>query len=268
MKSYNTLYYLLTVLLIMGAFASMAQNSYGMQIISMVTIAFGLIFLIRFVSQLNIKGDERGLSLLEYASLFLLALIFTFRGFQLYFPFIEWLFGISGIAIAGIYIVKAIRHFLNYQQKNITVAFLLMTAYFSISFFSLAMMLFAFNPPFARYLGIFSLVLIGGFLFGGIYYGRFLVGTEKTSVFKVIAGFRDRFYLLLTLFVLFTLYVGLTGAGVLPRLYSDNYPQAYYKLVNEAETGKEKPVEGRYQYERFKTAYDHFVEKNIRSGSK
>ncbi len=42
MKSYNTLYYLLTVLLIMGAFASMAQNSYGMQIISVVCIAFGL----------------------------------------------------------------------------------------------------------------------------------------------------------------------------------------------------------------------------------
>jgi hypothetical protein len=83
----------------------------------------------------------------------------------------------------------------------------------------------------------------------------------------VITGFRDRFYLLLTLFILFTLYVGLTGAGVLPRLYSDNYPQAYYKLVNEAETGKEKPTDGRYRYENFKTAYDQFVEKNMKSGS-
>jgi hypothetical protein len=268
MKSYNTLYYLLTVLLIMGAFASMAQNSYGMQIISMVTIAFGLIFLIRFVGQLNDGGGSDKLAPTEYLSLFLLALIFTFRSFQVYFPYIEWLFGISGIVIAGIYTVKAIRHFRYYKQKNITVAFLLMIAYFSISFFSLAMVLFAFNPLLARYLGIFSLVLIAGFLFGGIFYGRFLVGLEKTSVFKVIAGFRDRFYLLLTLFVLFTLYVGLTGAGVLPRLYSDNYPQAYYKLVNEAETGKERPVEGKYQYERFKTAYDQFVEKNIRAASK
>jgi hypothetical protein len=268
MKSYNTLYYLLTVLLIMGAFASMAQNSYGMQIISVVSMAFGLIFLILFIHQLNNKKGNHALSLLEYLSLFLLALIFTFRSFQVYFPYIEWLFVISGMAIAGIYTAKAIHHFQTCRRKNLTLATLVMVAYLSISFFSLAMVLFAFNPSFARYLGFLALLLIAGFLIGGIFYSRLLLGIEKTSVFKLIAGFRDRFYLLLTLFILLTLYVGLTGAGVLPKLYSDNYPQAYYKLVNEAESGNEKPVDGRYQYENFKTAYDQFVEKNIKSESK
>jgi hypothetical protein len=268
MKSYNTLYYLLTVLLIMGAFASMAQNSYGMQIISMVSMIFGLIFLIHFIRALIKKEGSDALSLVEYLSLFLLAFIFTFRSFQVYFPYVEWVFGISGAAIACIYIVKAIQHFRNYRQKNIVLACQILMGYLSISCFSLAMVSFAFNPVFARFLGMLSLLLIAGFLVAGIFYNRLLVGIEKPSVFKVIAGFRDRFYLLLTLYILFAFYVGLTGAGVLPKLYSDNYPQAYYKLVNEAETGKEKAVDGKYHYENFKTAYDQFVEKNLKSDSK
>ena len=34
MKSYNSIYYLLAVMLILGGFASMAQNDYGMLILS------------------------------------------------------------------------------------------------------------------------------------------------------------------------------------------------------------------------------------------
>ena len=267
MKSYNTLYYLLTVLLIMGAFASMAQNSYGMQIISVVCIAFGLIFLIQYIRQLTNKEGVAG-SGIELLSLFILALIFTFRSFQIYFPYVEWLFGIAGITIAIVYLKKAIGHFRYYLPKNVTLAWLIGVSYISISFFSLAMVLFVFNPQFARLLGILSLLLIAGFFAGAIFYNGSSVNGEKSSVFKVIAGFRDRLFLLLTLFVLFSLYIGLTGSGVLPKLYSDNFPQAYYKLVDEAETGKEKPVDGKYKYEKFKTAYDQFLERNIKTGSK
>ena len=267
MKSYNTLYYLLTVLLIMGAFASMAQNSYGILIISVVCIAFGLIFLVQYIRQINNKGRVAG-SGIELLSLFILALIFTFRSFQIYFPYVEWLFGIAGITIAIIYLKKAIDHFRFYLPKNATLAWLIGVAYISISFFSLSMVLFVFNPQFARLLGILSLLLIAGFFVGAIFYNSTLVSGEKSSVFAVISGFRDRVFLLLTLFVLFSLYVGLTGSGVLPKLYSDNFPQAYYKLVDEAETGKEKPVDGKYKYEKFKTAYDQFLERNIKTGVK
>jgi hypothetical protein len=50
----------------------------------------------------------------------------------------------------------------------------------------------------------------------------------------------------------------------LPKLYSDQFPQAYFKLVNNAETGKEKPVNGKYRHEEFKAMYDQFVERNIK----
>ena len=44
MKNYYTIYYLLVMLLILGAFASMAQNGYGIAIIGGVALTFGLIF--------------------------------------------------------------------------------------------------------------------------------------------------------------------------------------------------------------------------------
>ena len=92
MKSYNTVYYLLTVLLIMGGFASMAQNSYGMPIISAVCMAFGLIFFVQFIQALRANEPNRTEQAIEFFALFVLAFIFTLRTLQIYFPFIEWIF--------------------------------------------------------------------------------------------------------------------------------------------------------------------------------
>src|SRR5713226_610807 len=100
MKSYNTVYYLLTVLLIMGGFASMAQNSYGMPIISAVCLAFALIFLIQFFRELRLKEINRTEQAIEFFVLFILAFIFTLRTLQIYFPFIEWIFVAAAVVLA------------------------------------------------------------------------------------------------------------------------------------------------------------------------
>jgi hypothetical protein len=45
-------------------------------------------------------------------------------------------------------------------------------------------------------------------------------------------------------------------------MYTDEYPQAYFELVKQAESGKEKPVNGKYKHEEFKDMYDRFVSRN------
>ena len=50
MKNYNPIYYFLFILLVTGAFASMAQNSYGIKMMGGVAFAFGLVFLVEFFS--------------------------------------------------------------------------------------------------------------------------------------------------------------------------------------------------------------------------
>ena len=58
MKKYNAVFYFLFILLVMGAFASMAQNSYGIKIMIGVSFAFAFIFLIQLVTVL-INKDKR-----------------------------------------------------------------------------------------------------------------------------------------------------------------------------------------------------------------
>ncbi len=58
MKKFNTIYYLLFILLVMGAFAAMAQNNYGLNIMGGVAFVFALVFLVEFISVLRTKIKE------------------------------------------------------------------------------------------------------------------------------------------------------------------------------------------------------------------
>ena len=265
MKSYNTIYYLLTVLLIMGGFASMAQNSYGLPIISAVCMTFGLMFFIQFIQALRAKEPNRTEQAIEFFVLFILALIFTMRTLQIYFPFVEWLFIAAAMVLALNYLTRLRHWFRLINPKNKTLATLILIAYLSIALFCIAMVEISFKPHIARWTGGLALILVFVFLLTGLFRRHFLIDGEDRSAFSIIAGFKDRLYLLLSLFIIFSLYFGLSGMGILPKLYSNKFPQAYFELVNNAETGKEKPVSnGEFKYQEFKKRYDQFVENNLK----
>ena len=59
--------------------------------------------------------------------------------------------------------------------------------------------------------------------------------------------------------------MGLTKINIIPKMYSDEFPQEYFELVNRAEMGLEDPVDGVYQHEKFKEMYDTFVKRNVNS---
>src|SRR4029077_3061648 len=115
-----------------------------------------------------------------------------------------------------------------------------------------AMVEITIKPRIARWTGGLALILVFIFLLTSLIRGQFLIEGENRSAFSIIAGFKDRLYLLLSLFIIFSLYLGLSASGILPKLYSNKFPQAYFELVNNAETGKEKPVGGEFKYQEFK----------------
>ena len=96
MKKYNPIYYLLFILLVMGAFASMAQNSYGPKIMGGVAFLFGLVFIAEIFSFLRKKDARDPFIFLELAGLILMAVIFGLRVFYIHFPFIELIFAAAG----------------------------------------------------------------------------------------------------------------------------------------------------------------------------
>ncbi len=129
----------------------------------------------------------------------------------------------------------------------------------SIIVFLISLVLVPFAPKIAEVAGAGALILLLGFIVAGFFRKDLLVDGENISAFKMVTHFKDHSIIIVSLFLLFSLYVGLNRIGVLPVIYTDEFPQAYYKLVNDAASKKEKPVDGRYKHEEFKKKYDQFL---------
>lgn len=259
MRKFNALYYLLFILLVMGAFASMAQNGYGIKIMGGVAFALGLVFLVEFISLLGKKGEKDVYSILETLCLFLLAFIFGLRLFYLHFPYVEFIFGIAGVSLTLLYLRKMFNRFRQFQPKNSVLAGLIFIFHLSILLFllSLAMIPFAVKMSFIS--GAAALAVLLCFLLIAAIKNDLMVDGEKISAFSVVRKFNDHSVIIVSLLILFSLYTGLNKIGILPGIYTDQFPKAYYELIERAALKKEKPVDGRYQHQDFKQEFDKFL---------
>jgi hypothetical protein len=266
MKNYNPLYYLLFILLVMGTFASMAQNSYGLSIIGGVAFVFGLLFLTEIISLWRKWKENAPIAFVEPVCLFIIAVVLGFRVFYIYFSYIEWLFGAATIVLVMFYFMKMVTRFRYFQKRSRYLGIMVLTFHLSIIFFLVSLALVLFAPATAQITGGIALALLICFVAAGLIRKHVLVEGNNISSFKMAVNFKGHSIILATLMLLFSLYFGLNRIGILPAIYSDEYPKAYFELVEQAASGKEKPVEGKYQYEVFMEKYDQFLKDN--SGSK
>jgi hypothetical protein len=92
---------------------------------------------------------------------------------------------------------------------------------------------------------------------------RFLInGTEETAWSWMLAR-KDRSALLMVLFTFMSLYLVLSSSGILPPLYSDEYPPAFYTMQDKRDNGA-KPGAS-IDHREFKREYLHFVERNLKN---
>jgi hypothetical protein len=262
MKKYNPIYYLLFIMLVMGAFASMAQNTYGLKIMGCVAFVLGLVFLIEFISVLRKKDNIDVYRLTESFCLFLLSLIFALRIFYIHFPYVELLFAAAGLLLAMVYVRKMLLTFRRIILQNRFLAFLVLAFHLSIVLFLFSLVIVPFSPMISEAAGISAFVLLLGFIITGLLKTDLLVDGEKVSAFTTATRFKDHSIVIVSLFLLFSLYIGFNRIGILPPIYSDEFPQAYYNLIDKAAARKENPVDGRYRYQDFKDRYDEFLQHN------
>ena len=85
MKKLNAIYFFLFILLVMGAFAAMAQNSYGLKIMGGVAFVFGLLFIVEFIVALQRKENEDLFVIIEPVCLSIISLVFGLRVFYIHF---------------------------------------------------------------------------------------------------------------------------------------------------------------------------------------
>ncbi len=263
MKRFSATYYLLFVILITGAFAAMAQNDYGTLLLGLVAVAFSFIFLLQLISASIANKSAGWLNRLELISLILMAALIALRVFYVHFSFVEIVFGVAGAMLTVVYIVKLIGTFQSLRGKSKMLSSTVALFHLSIIFFTLSMTVVPFLPKQGEPLGMLGFALLVAFLFLALLTRKVMVDGEQTSTYSYVIAFKDRSVLMGSLFLAFALYAGLTRYDLIPKMYSDEFPQSYLMLVKEAEFGQEKPVNGKYKHQEFKAMYDRFVERNI-----
>lgn len=266
MKKNNPIYYLLFILLVMGTFASMARNSYGLKIMGGVAIAFGLVFLLEFITALVKKEKKDVYALAELASMILFSVIFGCRVFNIHFPYIEWLFVAAGAWLVFFYIRKLFIRYHRLVSRNRRLAWLGVIFHLSIILFLVSLIMIPFASQKAEWVGMAAFALLLVFIIGGFVKRDDLVDGNKVTTMQMVSGYRDHSIVLASLFLLFSLFAAFNKAGLIPAIYSDEFPQAYFKLVDDASSKKEKPVKGRYKYEEFMEKYKQFL-KHVKTKS-
>lgn len=263
MKNYNPLYYLLFVLMIFGAFASIAQNDYGITVLGLCALAFALVFLVQLISTFTKTEPADKMEVLELLGLMILAAILFMRVFYLRFAFVEVVFAVAGLSLISVYLIRLTQAWSDLRNKNFTLSLLMVFFFGSLIFYLVSMTVVPFMPSLAEPTGGLAFGLIVLFGIGSWLKQSILIDGEKVTGFTYLVRQKGQAVVLISLFLLFTAYMGLTKFGILPRMYSNEFPQAYFELVNQAERGEEKPVDGRYRHEVFKAQYDKFVERHV-----
>lgn len=266
MKKYNPIYFLLFIVLIMGAFASMAQNSYGIKLIGGVAFVFAVVFIVEFISLVLNKEKKDVFTFAEPICLFILSFILGLRVYFIQFFYIEWVYTAAAVLLVLIYGKKMILRYSELKTKNSLLATLVLIFHLCIMLFLFSLAMVPFAPKIATIAGVGAFVLLLVFIAAWIFKNNFLVDGENISFFSMVTNFKDHSIIIVCLFLLFSFYFGLNGIGILPDIYSDEFPGAYYDLVNKTSSTKEKPVDGKYKYEALMEQYQQFLQHNNTKG--
>jgi hypothetical protein len=255
MKKYSTVYFLLLALLLLGAFASMAQYSYGMKICGLASLGFTVAFLVELWS-IQSGEKKRIRHSLELASLTLLSLIFTLRNFSVewsYFnvlqtiAFTVLIFLLGYAAFAQIRALKTVREATAIGMYYTSIVLFLFSALVGIIF-----------PQFPQYIILAALASLALFLVLAAIVGPVSSDRDAISTWGYLRHqLKDKSALILIACILVIGFGALHASGVLPRLYYGTYPQGYQNLIESGVTSSDQNKSGE-----FKKRYEVFLERN------
>lgn len=255
MKRYSTVYFLLGALLLLGAFASMAQYSYGMKICGLATVGFTIAFLIELWS-IQLGGKKRIRHSLELASLALLSLIFAFRNFS-----IEWSF-FNELQTAAFTVLICLLGYAAFEQigvsKTVQEATAIGMYYTSVVLLVLSALAGIIFPQFPQYIMLAALVALSLFVVLAVIARPVSTDGDTMSMWGyLLRKVKDKSALILIACILVIGFGTLHASGVLPRLYYGTYPQGYQNLIESGVTSSDQIKSGE-----FKERYEVFLERN------
>jgi hypothetical protein len=261
MKKNSALYYLLMLLLVMGAFASMALNSYGITLMSYVGLAFSLVFIYELIVTLprQQKMDvvfKRILGV-ELLILSLISLLYFFRGINLEVSFSLIL---SNILLMGLVLVNSYYFYNTWNQVKETPVKLRLGIAFYFSALFLLIASHYLPTGFSRTTTVLTWVCLIGFVVIGWWKGTVIVNGAETSAFHRVIRFKNKTGIQLIVLTLFATYSILASLQVLPSLYVGSLPNGYAKVVRQWEMKVNDPGVPPTNPNEFEKAYKKFLE--------
>src|SRR5690349_22462901 len=183
MKHYITIYYLLFVLLIMGSFAAMAQNDYGITILGLASITFSVLFAAQLIPIIRRRAAWDWWNFFELISLAMLALLLGFRVFYIHFALVEFVFGTFGALLALVFIRKLFHTFRELKLSSRWLSYLILPFHLSIILYIISMVSVPFIPGLSEPAGVIGFILLLVFVLGSYLKKDIVLNGEKTSGF-------------------------------------------------------------------------------------
>jgi hypothetical protein len=246
----------------MGAFASMAQNAYGLKICGIACLGFALTFLHEFFYSPSKEGQEKvslWMRSIELLSLTVIALIFLFKSFSITFLYSDLILTISLAVLFLLFSYQTIIQLkiaLSYQAMLVYV----MACYYgAVLFFVLSLLSGILLPIAATSLAVVAVLLVVVYVGLTLIFKEYRVSDEAVSIWQYTRQMKNKSAIVLISCLLISGYSLLYSTGVLPSFYYDT-PKGYQELVKMSNTltnvdDKEKPRE-------FKERYEDFVRKH------
>jgi hypothetical protein len=156
-----------------------------------------------------------------------------------------------------------VARFRHYQNKDRFLAMLVIAFHVSIILFLISFGLLLFTPSVAAVAAALAIAFLVFFIAGGFFRKQAVIDGNNFSPLKMVISFKDHSVILVVLFLLLSIYTGLNRVGVLPGIYSDEYPQAYFELINEGPNRRQKTTDGEYKYQEFLNKYKEFLKHNV-----
>jgi len=259
MKRYSALYYLLFVLIIMGAFASMAQNSYGLKIVGIASLGFVLTFLneIFFPTHIDHKLPYPSwLVPCELVLLTIVATIFFLRNFSIDITFFTPLLILSMVTLLPLLLYQALIQIRIARAHNTVLVTALVLYYASVFTFILSVLISILVPDLLNAFAVVGILLAAGFVAIAIISKKITHEGGTVSILQYIGLLKNKSSILLITCILLYGYHLLYSIGTLPPLYHGTVPEGYRRLVEMSivNNDQKRPLE-------FKERYEDFVEK-------
>jgi hypothetical protein len=250
-------------LILLGLFAIMAQNSYGFTLMGISCFGLALLYLTqtgwKVIEDFSTLDNKDITVISELLLLAFLILLFGFRAFYINIPFSDLIFTtICGLLIIVYFIIalgihKAVISENPLLARNITLF------YSSILILLLSLGLRIINSSLSAVIGALGILASLPFFISLLRNRHYEYSGKSVTLFQFIASTGNKAGMLFLFFIFSAFYIGLSNFRIIPSIENTDKPKTYIELINEAETGKDKPVNGKYQHEIYKEAMDKFL---------